>query len=497
MTRLFCFLRQAFRPSAVLICVGLALGQAFAIARAQATDTLPFDQPVTGTITDAAFRVVYVFEGRSGDIIDLSLTRTDGNLDPQIVLTDDQNKLVARSGNTGDSYTAEIRSQHLPHDGTYFVVATRFGQERGLTTGGYMLKLSHVGTANAADGIALRYGDSIVAEINDQQPEIVYSFKATRGDIIRISMQRISDDLDAYLILADASGNILTTNDEDPASPGTLDAAITNWRIEKTGSYVIVATRFGRAGGTSRGHFSLTLDQLSAAQLGTSAENAILIDYNTHLDGTIDDKTYQRFYLIQAAHGDVVSVGVERTQGNLDPTLNLYSPDRKAILPNDSGLRGQDAKISPFSIPTDGDYLLVVSRFNADKGITAGSYTLTVNGLHGVTVNPRGVTALSYNSAASALIDDTHASTQFSFTGAAGDSVTITMSVSSGDLQPDLELLDNNKLLIRDIPGTHIAKIQAYKLKSAGTYTILATRYGHEKGVSRGAYVLTLVRETP
>src|SRR5258708_25899636 len=211
---------------------------------AQGNNEIAYGQTVSGHISNDAFRVVYTFQGRNGDIIDATLTATDGTVDAELILADSQNKLIASDEDSGSNLSAAILSQQLPADGLYFLIATRFGQERGLTTGSFTLSLSHVGITSSS-GAALQYGDSIVGEISDTQFQHVYAFRATRGEIIKITMQRISGNLDSMLILADASGNVLLTDDEDPESPGTLDSAIRNLRIERTGNYVVVATRFG------------------------------------------------------------------------------------------------------------------------------------------------------------------------------------------------------------------------------------------------------------
>src|SRR5262249_1804338 len=156
----------------------------------------------------------------------------------------------------------------------------------GLTTGSYSILLSHVGTTSTATNIALNYGDSVAGEISEQHFEVVYTFRAARGDVVTITMQRISGDLDSYLLLADAQGNVLIQSDDDPLSPGTLDAAITNYRIEKTGAYAIVATRFGRAGGKSKGNFALNLEQTPIENLGKTSDQPILVDYNTSISGS-------------------------------------------------------------------------------------------------------------------------------------------------------------------------------------------------------------------
>src|SRR5262249_46442340 len=421
---------------------------------AQGNNEITYGQTVSGHISNDAFRIVYTFQGRKGDIIDATLIATDGTLDPELILADAQNNLIARDDDSGANLSAAILSQQLPGDGLYFLIATRFGQERGLTVGSFRLTLSHVGITASSDA-PLQYGDSIVGEISDAQFQHIYSFRATRGEIIKITMQRISGDLDSMLILADASGNVLLTDDEDPDSPGTLDAAIRNLRIEKTGNYVLVATRFGREAGESQGGFSLVLDRLPPESLGKVPEKAVLIDFGGTANGNIDADHLMFFYLIEAKKGDVLTIEAQRTKGNLDPILILYTADLKQLAENDSGVRGQNARITAFNVPADGKYILMVSRFNRDKGITAGSYALSVVGRSGVVVGAGGKLTLQYGGAVSAIIGSGNIEQHFSFTAAAGDVITITMDVTSGNLLPALlPFRPSGKQNAGDEPGT-------------------------------------------
>ncbi|MEP7284791.1 MAG: PPC domain-containing protein [Chloroflexota bacterium] len=458
----------------------------------QPSNTIDFGQTVTGTITNDAFRVVYTFQGRKGDIIDVSLTNTDGTLDPVLILADDQNKLIASDDDSIPDFNAELVSEQLPRDSTYFLIVTRFGQERGLTTGSYSLTLSRVGITGDAD-TALHYGDSIVNEISTQQFQHIYAFRAIRGDIIQATMQRISGDLDSFLILADAAGNVLVSNDEDAESPGTLDAGIYNFRIEKSGNYLLVATRFGREAGESSGGFSLSLDRLSPERLGNIPERSILLDYGSVETGTIDADNVMRFYLIEAKKGDVLTINAERTRGNLDPTLTLYTSDLKELANNDSGLRGQNARISAYTVPVAGSYVLMVSRFNRDKGITAGDYSLSMVGRNGATVGANGKLTLQYGSAVSAIISDSSAEQQYTFAGTAGEVLSMNMAVTSGNLIAQLIFLDPaGKQIAQDDPGTGDAKLTTIKLTATGNYVIIATRRGRINGTTLGSYILTL-----
>lgn len=103
-----------------------------------------YDSLVEGTITDAQETLVYTFAGDAGDVISAQMTQTSGNLDTTLLLTDNQGNLIARNDDdlvngTTDSTLSEV---HLPADGFYSLVATRYQGARGTTAGNFRLKLT-------------------------------------------------------------------------------------------------------------------------------------------------------------------------------------------------------------------------------------------------------------------------------------------------------------------------------------------------------------------
>jgi hypothetical protein len=351
-------------------------------APVRAQDRIAYGQTAQGQITRDSFRQIFAFQGREGDIIEATLTRTDGTLDPVLILTDAENTLIAINDDGAGSYNATIPALRLDRDGLYFLIATRFGQDRGNSIGRFSLSLARVGIAASegrSGGTVLQYGDSVVNQIDAVSWQHLYAFSALRGDVIDVRMQRISGDLDPLLILADSQGTVLISSDDDPNSPGTLDAAIYGQRIQRTGNYVIIATRFGQEPGPSSGGFSLRLEKAGAEQIGLSAAFAELLDPGVLVTGSISKDVLRRFYLIEAKAGDTLTIEAKRVRGNLDPVLELRGADGVSVLTtHDSGARGINARITAYQVLRDGAYIIVVSRFNRETGITAGDYSLLV-----------------------------------------------------------------------------------------------------------------------
>jgi len=343
----------------------------------------------------------------------------------------------------------------------------------------------------------LTYGQSAVGTISAAAPEQVYAFTAQRGDLLTITLQRISGDLDPALILADSAGAILLVNDEDAANPGTLDAAIRDYQIRQTGTYLILATRFGRAAGTTRGGFTLALDLADAATLGFSAERPLFINLNTEYSGTLDAQTTARFYQFAAKQGDVITLEALRTRGNLEPILTLQSADRLTLVSATGTRGGLPARIAAYAIVRDGLYIVSVSQTAGNSAQPTGDYSLYVTARQGVSIGQGGTLLLTYGGVLTANLDARSLDQQYAFQGMAGDLVTILIQPTGGDLLPYLILYDANRRLIaqddRTQPGA--AKLVRVKLPATGSYIIVATRHGRAGGITKGSFTLTLSKE--
>ncbi len=112
---------------------GLPPGVEF-IAEIELGDTM------TGTITEASFMHLYIFEGQANDEITITMTGSDG-LDAYLGLFDPADEIIAEDDDSLGGLDAVI-SLTLPQSGTYLIVATRNGIDMGTTSGDYTLELS-------------------------------------------------------------------------------------------------------------------------------------------------------------------------------------------------------------------------------------------------------------------------------------------------------------------------------------------------------------------
>lgn len=473
---------------------------------------LLFDEPVEGSINDQQFRQIYAFEGRAGQVINLQMARQSDDLDPYLLLFTQAGDLVAYSDDARGR-DAEIAAQLLPADGTYTVIATRFGHEHGTTTGNYILTLSAVGTAvvspastaSSTDSIdnggaaaptttnVLRYGDTILGEITDEQPYVIYQFAARRGDVINFSMTRINGDLDPFIDLFGPDGSYLLSGDDDDL--GTLNAAITNFTVPADGVYYVQATRYGRIDGDSSGLFSFAVSAIPVEQLGTRPSNARVVDIPSITESVVTAETQTRFFQIEAQRGDIISVIVTRTSDDLVPRVSILRSDLATVGGSTLNEDEDTATIGGVTIQDDGVYYISVTRDGGTTGETSGAFAMQLERRRSVVAN--GMIELVYGGQVIGTISDETVQETFAFAGRAGDEITISMTRTNGDLDALLTLRDSDgkQLVVNDDgfgAGSDDARLADFILPADGIYVIEASRFERGDGETSGDYILQL-----
>ncbi len=354
--------------AALLVALLLIAG---APVSAQDIPLLTYNQPTGGRLSDAVPRAVYAFDALRGEIVSVGLRVLEGDLLPVLAVVDSAGAPIAVS-----ERAAGIASIRIPASKRYFVVVGRFGGELGTTSGAFALTLERVGVSSAS-GSALRYGDSVINTIDSLQHQFFYTFRAQRGDLISARMQRASGNLDPYLILTDSSGIVIAANDDIPGS-GSLDAAIEGLLIRQDGVYVLAAGRFGGAAGTTTGAFVLTLESAAQSGLGTRFDAAISIEYGAVIEGEITTDHSTLYYTFTGQAGDVVTIRMDRIGGALDPLLALTNARARELISDDDGGDGQNALIASFTLPADGEYTILATRYERASGTTTGRFRLTL-----------------------------------------------------------------------------------------------------------------------
>ena len=97
-------------------------------------------------------------------------------------------------------------------------------------------------TPALAGGGFVAYGATVAGSVSEENPADRWQFQAAANDVVTIIMERTDGPLDPYLQLLGPGGNEITWDDD---SGGELNARITGFRLLETGTFTIVATRYG------------------------------------------------------------------------------------------------------------------------------------------------------------------------------------------------------------------------------------------------------------
>lgn len=336
---------------------------------------LTYGQRVEGDITDRAPLQPYTFDGLRGEFVRATLTRTSGDLDATLTLSDPDGAVLLRRDEDPDPDRLAV-ALRLPRSGAFTLTVGRFGLAYGTTRGGYQLHLERLGVS-ADSGSGLRFGDTVANLISDDMPEIFYSFRAQRGDLITLAMRRDGGTLDPLLRIVDANRQILVEADD---WRGTPDARVERWQVPADGQYVIVATRYGGVAGRTTGQFLLTLDKIPDSALGSTPDLAIQVALGQTAERDISAQRYEVWYTFEGRAGERITVDLVRLSGSLDPFLVLLDPELREIASHDDLVDGEqrDSRLENFSLPNDGKYYLIATRYERGAGTTIGRFRLTL-----------------------------------------------------------------------------------------------------------------------
>lgn len=475
---------------------------------------LNYGDTVRGTIDGSVGAVLYTFEGRAGDVVNIQMNATSGNLDAYLILIDANGREIAVNDDDpqGTSFDAFIRDFPIPANATYTIAATRFNRLAGASSGSFELRLTSptattqttpVPTTTTTTGTILTYGDSVEGAIRGGASRIEYTFQATGGDVIGIQMSRTSGNLDTLVLLLDASGRELARNDDDEQG-ATLDSYLRNFTIPATGTYTIVATRYQEAQGASEGGFRLRLEGVTTSTTTTQTQTGPSMSFDVdgtlalggEVSGSITEDNPLRLYSFEGTSGQVVTITMESASDELDPFLILLDPVGREIARNDdintSG-GNYDSSIDNLRLGSSGTYTIVATRYQQHFGQGTGNFILTAETGAGAPQAAILSQPITYNSTVTSRITGNISEVIYTFYGTAGDIIDITMIAEGTDLNSAIILTDNfgNELLRNndDLTAENISDsaLRDVLLPRSGYYSINATQTGGE-----GIFDLTL-----
>jgi hypothetical protein len=321
--------------------------------------------------------------------------------------------------------------------------------------------------------------------IDNFSPSERYEIDLQIGDIVTITTEVISGNLDTTLALLDPTGRTIAVNDD--RGDGTYNSQITHTAVRR-GTFVIVVSRYDSS---TSGEYRITVvygapAAQPAAQTSTSGGAADTLEAT----GRIDNRTPAETYTLDLVRGQTVTITTQATSGNLDTTLALYDPNGTEVASNDDITRGNLNSQIIYVAQMDGTYTVEVSRYD---NTSSGDYRIEVaiSAASGQPVAQTGGVEVETLEAEGSL-DDTYQSESYEIDLDRGERITITTQATSGNLDTVLFLYDPNGDQVAtndDIERGNLNSQIVYTALVGGTFTIEVTRYDE---TSRGDYRITV-----
>lgn len=398
---------------------------------------------------------------------------------------------------------------------------------------------------NLASPTSIAQNVAATGVLTARQPYVAYGFAAQAGDVVSVQMDATSGSLDTLLLLVDPNGNIVDSNDDREV--GNTNSSISNFSVILAGNYVVVATRYGQALGGTEGDYSLTLSgAVTATATGTQTSNIQVPVFDNVPRGSVEVS-------LQWSTSADIQLLVRDPQGNPiydgQPTSSIGGAI--ASTGNDSCVLATDGAPLTYiywpegRLPTAGPYEIEVLYQNNCNDTTPVQFVLTVVangqvilqqneplqvdqryvisyniGLDGtITAGEGGVFGTKQRPDAASLLTDvvtelpsapalangtpvtgsirlTNKFDVYTFDGTAGQVATIGLERLNGTLDPVVFLIGpgGDQITQNDDASleTTNSAINNFILPVDGQYTVIATHFGGEYGVTAGDYRLTL-----
>jgi uncharacterized protein YraI len=339
----------------------LSLEKVTAVEPGQST-TITYGQTLTGTVERDIGFVRYTFEAQAGDIIDIQMQGTSGNLDPLLVLLNAQDVELARNddADTATSRDSAIQGFAIPADGAYIIVATRFGENDGVSEGTFDLTLTLTTSPTPAVGVG--EVQTATGTISNDQPGQSFTYTVNADEVVTVELVATSGDLDPLLIILAPDGREIVRNDD--LSSDSTNSRIENILLNEHGDYSFIATRYQQGAGASAGDFEIRLIPTVSGGEPTGIF-AQPISYGVTSNGSITHGGDFVIYTFQGQAGDSVTIRLTAVSGNLDTLLILTDNFGNEITRNDD-INGTNTNSEIANVVLTGDnyYTIIAMPFD-------------------------------------------------------------------------------------------------------------------------------------
>jgi hypothetical protein len=393
-------------------------------------DPIAVGSTVSGLITNESPARAYTFDATAGTSVNVSLEAESGSLDTFVALLGPDDSVLVSNDDFGDSTNSSLE-RTLAVDGTYTVIATRYGLNIGGTEGEYTLALTSTAqaldTGNGGDtGDTGTGGTDAAVELPEGAIEVQLTWNTNADLQLQVRDPRgetVYDDVPIIQSggILEEDGNVGCTNTTtEPVSyiywppnrltPGTYEVEVwyqntcndnlpvtfalsvnvqdqtiinTTQAASPNSRYMITfnIAQDGTATAGPGGFFDMTTASTLNYQDLFNSDATIPITYGQTVSGSITGEQRFVMYEFEGQEGDIISILMEATGGTLDPALYLINSEGIQLNYNDDIApqgENRNSAIQQEPLAFTGTYYIIATHYGLNVGGTQGTYELSL-----------------------------------------------------------------------------------------------------------------------
>jgi hypothetical protein len=425
---------------------------------------------VTATISTAGVPAKFTFSGTSGEVVTASAfngTFASG-CDVGLEVLAQSGATVGSDGCAGAS--GFIGETPLPGAGTYTLELVPAGSDLGSVT--LALSANAASAAITANGAKATFTASHTGQGRD------YTFTGTAGEVVTVSANAgtFAGGCDLGMQLTDPVGDALGTD-----GCAAVDGFIGQTTLPSAGTYTIELIPSGTDPGTSTG--TLTLN------LSSDPANAAITANGPAVTFTASHTGQGRNFTFTGKAGQVVTVSTSAGTfpNGCDVGMQLVSPSGFVL--GSDGCAAGSGFIGETTLPGAGKYTIELIPSGTDPGTNKGKVTLALSS------DPANAAITANGSAVTFTSSHTGQGQNFTFTGTAGEVVTVSTSAGTfaNGCDVGMQLVSPSGFVLgSDGCAAGSGFIGETPLPGAGTYTIELIPSGTSAGTNTGSLSLWL-----
>ncbi|MCZ7544081.1 MAG: PPC domain-containing protein [Anaerolineae bacterium] len=225
----------------------------------------------------------------------------------------------------------------------------------------------------------IAYGQSARNLINHRHHAWLYYFEARRGDRVTITVDALDGDLDPFISLRDAAGNVLA--EDDDSGPGTNARLV--YDVRRDGRYDIFVTRYQGELAPSAGRFELRLEGAPNGMFGPPQQGGRSSATGRARRPTSPPGSPPRGMCSPAGAAIRLNLGVALRSGDFTPRAEVYLPGSARPFLDLTADASRRILAEGVTLPLTGYYAIRVAAAPTDAAGVDGGVQISLQGAAG------------------------------------------------------------------------------------------------------------------